>query len=309
MKGLTIAKTNIAFALANLIKFFYRICEIFIKTSGDSRDLHLKICNTTTMHTRFSLLAPANLLGFVAVVTVNYLSNSLPLNGKTPGQLSDQYPNLFVPAGLTFAIWGIIYLVLTIWVLLQVLGLFSEKMRAYTAPGVENAGWFFLLTCALNIAWLFAWHWEQIGLSVAVMVGLLTALVMLNEKIRNGRAKVNSFEKRLSHTAFGVYQGWITVALIANVTALLVTSGRQDFGIPESAWAIVMIAIGAGLAVFMMLSRNMVFHGLAVAWALLGIHLKRSAADDAPAVAYAALAGMALVLTAMAVRGKRWWEY
>lgn len=35
---------------------------------------------------------------------MNTLANSLPLNGKTTGQLSDQYPNLFVPVGVTFSI-------------------------------------------------------------------------------------------------------------------------------------------------------------------------------------------------------------
>lgn len=261
------------------------------------------------MSTRFPLLALANLLGFAAVVTVNFLSASLPLNGKTPGQLSDQYPNLFVPAGLTFSIWGIIYLVLMIWMLLQAAGLLRPTLRAHVAPGVENVGWLFLLTCILNIAWLFAWHWEQIGLSVAVMASLLTTLITLNEKIRNGRSKVNATEKWLSHTAFGLYQGWITVALIANVTALFVASGWQGFGIPESTWAILMIAIGAGLAVFMVLSRNMIFHGLAVAWALLGIYIKRTDAGDAEQVVYAALAGMTIVLVAMALQWKRWWRY
>ncbi|HRI60731.1 MAG TPA: hypothetical protein PK228_13430, partial [Saprospiraceae bacterium] len=251
----------------------------------------------------------ANILGFAAIVTVNFLSASLPLNGKTPGQLSDQYPNLFVPAGLTFAIWGVIYLVLLAWVLPQVAGLFSQKQLAYAAPGVENVGWFFFLTCILNIAWLFAWHWEQIEISVVVMVCLLTTLIVLNEKIRNGRAKVNDYEKWLAHTAFGLYQGWITVALIANVTALFVASGWQGFGIPESTWAILMIATGACLAVFMVLSRNMIFHGLAVAWALLGIYLKRSEVGNAEPVAYFAVGGMMLVLAAIAVRWSRWRAY
>lgn len=261
------------------------------------------------MNARFTRFAPANLLGFAGMVVVNYLSASLPLNGKTPGQLSDQYVNLFVPAGLTFAIWGVIYLALAAWVLPQVAGLLNRKLRDTTAPGVENAGWLFFLTCILNIAWLFAWHWEHLWLSVAVMVSLMATLLVLNEKIRNGRAKVNAFEKRVAHTAFGLYQGWITVALIANVTALLVASGWRGFGIPESTWAILMIAAGAGLAVFMVLSRNMLFHGLAVVWALLGIYIKRSAADDVASVQFAALAGMAIVLAAMAMRWKRWWGY
>lgn len=37
-----------------------------------------------------------NLLFFALMVLMNYLANALPINGKTTGQLSDFYPNLFV---------------------------------------------------------------------------------------------------------------------------------------------------------------------------------------------------------------------
>jgi len=57
-----------------------------------------------------------NIISFLGVVTVNGLATTLPLNNKTTGALSDQYPNLFVPAGLTFSIWGLIYILLAIFV-------------------------------------------------------------------------------------------------------------------------------------------------------------------------------------------------
>ncbi|MFH1651080.1 MAG: hypothetical protein ABID87_03105, partial [Chloroflexota bacterium] len=63
------------------------------------------------------LLAILNLLGFLGTVIINALANILPINNKTTGVLSDQYPNLFVPAGLTFSIWGVIYLLLAIFVI------------------------------------------------------------------------------------------------------------------------------------------------------------------------------------------------
>jgi len=53
-----------------------------------------------------------NLIGLVMVLTVNALANILPINGYNTGQVSGFYPNYFVPAGFTFAIWGIIYLLL-----------------------------------------------------------------------------------------------------------------------------------------------------------------------------------------------------
>ncbi len=49
---------------------------------------------------------------FVAMIAVNALANILPINDITTGQISDSYPNLFAPAGVTFSIWGLIYLLL-----------------------------------------------------------------------------------------------------------------------------------------------------------------------------------------------------
>jgi hypothetical protein len=44
-----------------------------------------------------------NVVAFLATVAMNALANALPLNGKTTAELSDMYPNLFVPAGYVFA--------------------------------------------------------------------------------------------------------------------------------------------------------------------------------------------------------------
>ena len=62
-------------------------------------------------------------LNYVAMIAVNALANILPINGRNTGEISDSYENLFAPAGLTFSIWGVIYLLLGTHVLYQ-LGLF-----------------------------------------------------------------------------------------------------------------------------------------------------------------------------------------
>lgn len=52
------------------------------------------------------------LISYLAMITVNFLANALPIAGRNTGEISDSYPNLFAPAGLTFAIWGLIYFLL-----------------------------------------------------------------------------------------------------------------------------------------------------------------------------------------------------
>ena len=83
-------------------------------------------------------LAITNLVGFVVVVVVNALATTIPLGGMTTGQLSDLYPNLFVPAGLTFSIWGIIYLLLGIYV---VYGLVFSAQESRTPPTASWRRW------------------------------------------------------------------------------------------------------------------------------------------------------------------------
>ncbi len=58
------------------------------------------------------MLATLNLIGYLVMVAANGLANALPINDITTGKVSALYPNLFVPAGITFAIWGLIYLLL-----------------------------------------------------------------------------------------------------------------------------------------------------------------------------------------------------
>ena len=48
------------------------------------------------------ILQIGNIIGFISVLLVNILANTLPINDITTGELSDLYPNLFVPAGYVF---------------------------------------------------------------------------------------------------------------------------------------------------------------------------------------------------------------
>ena len=99
-------------------------------------------------------LSILNLLGFLGTVIVNGMANALPINNKTTGELSDLYPNLFVPAGLTFSIWGIIYVLLAIFVTYQLIP--SVRRDAQKASFIQRIGPLFFVSCLANIGWIFA---------------------------------------------------------------------------------------------------------------------------------------------------------
>jgi len=257
-------------------------------------------------------LALFNVAGLAAVLVLNYLSNALPLNGKTPGQLSDQYPNLFVPAGQTFAIWGAIYLLLIIWGIWQLMAVFNTSIRNRIEPALQKVGLVFLSTCLYNIAWLLAWHWEQVLLSVFIMSMLFLRLIRLNNQSQSGFQCSSVGEKWLMHAPFGIYWGWISIALIANVTALLVSVRWDGWGQPESFWTVLMIGIGTLLAGLIVWTRHNIFYGLAVMWALYGIYLKRSLVTDdtnSQLVAIVALSCLAAISLIVLFRVRKWLAY
>jgi hypothetical protein len=203
-----------------------------------------------------------NLLFFAGMVVMNYLANALPLNGKTTGELSDNLPNLFTPAGLTFSVWGVIYLLLAIFCILQ----FTSHAKEIAI----NAGWIFALSCVFNAAWILAWHYEKLPLSLLIMIGLLASLIFLNIQIKD-------LPYGLVKAAFGIYLGWICIATIANVTAVLVSIDWNGFGISPVIWTIIMIAAGTLIVILTLLRLNNPYIGIVVVWAFLGIIIKRQA--------------------------------
>ena len=57
-------------------------------------------------------LAVANFISVIITIAFTYYTQTGEINGKTIGEMSDKYSNLFTPAGYAFSIWGIIYLLL-----------------------------------------------------------------------------------------------------------------------------------------------------------------------------------------------------
>ncbi len=219
------------------------------------------------------LLAFINVLAYLGTITVNALANALPINGNTTGALSDAYPNLFVPAGLTFSIWGLIYLLLGIFAVYQLISAFrrSEELSAF----IDRISLFFILSCIANAGWVFAWHYEYVGISLILMALLLISLLSIYQRLEI-RKRGLSWQERIGWgIPFSIYLGWITVATIANVTALLVDIGWNGFGLSASFWTIFVIVVATIITLLIIFTRQDVFFALVIEWAFLGIILKR----------------------------------
>jgi len=209
---------------------------------------------------------------FLGVIAVNALANILPINGFNTGQVSAFYPNAFVPAGFTFSIWGVIYLLLLSYTIGYTYYTLKQQQFPKAFIFIERINIYFLMTCVLNMAWILAWHYLQIELSVVIMLLFLSTLIQLFLKSNTMDNGLTSTQKFILQTPFIVYLGWISVATIANITALLVAYKWTAFNIAPVYWSAAMILIAILLAVLMLKKFRSIAFALVVAWALWGIY-------------------------------------
>jgi hypothetical protein len=209
-----------------------------------------------------------NLISFIIMVGINALANIVPINGITTGEVSDSYPNLFAPAGITFAIWGLIYLLLAAFSIYQ-LGLFKKNN---TTAIVKTIGSYFIISSLANAIWIFSWHYKMIPLSVLLMLVILICLIIINLSLNKQKLSFN--EKLFVRLPFSVYFGWITVATIANITTLLVSLGWKGSSSSEQLWTIIVIAVGAVIGMATILKLKDIAYGLVIIWAFVGILIK-----------------------------------
>jgi hypothetical protein len=214
------------------------------------------------------VLQVSNGVALIITLIINYLSNTGIFNGNTMATVSARYQNYFTPAGYAFSIWGLIYLGLLAFVIYQGRSLFKKVEDNWP---VQEIGWWFIVSCAANSLWVFAWLYDYTGLSVIIMIVLLLSLIKI---IFNTRMELDDLPlKKIAFVwwPFCLYSGWITVAIVADIAAWLTKIHWNGFGLSGVAWAIIMIIVAGIINLIVTWNRNMREYALVGAWALVAI--------------------------------------
>jgi hypothetical protein len=228
-----------------------------------------------------------NLVAFTLTIVVNAMATSLPLGGQTPPEISAKYPSLFTPAGFTFSIWGLIYFCLTLFIIYQALP--SQRDNAV----LKSIGTWFKASCVANAFWLVAWHYEFLILSVVIMVCLLFFLVRIYIDLQAPVPGATILDRLLLHLPFSLYTAWISVAILANVSAVQNGYGWDDFGFDAVTWTLLKLGLAGAVMAGVVVRRADPAFALVVAWAAYGISVKQAATPD--------VAGAAVMLSMLAV--------
>ena len=198
-------------------------------------------------------------LTYIAMVVVNILSNTLPINNQTAAEISGRLDVLITPAGYVFSIWGVIYALLAIWLYLLWKEYLSKNKEIYS-----KLTFLFVLSCLLNISWLFSFHYEKFVLSTFIIIALLVVLIAIYLMYPVGD---NRFSGRLP---FSIYLGWISVATIVNISYTL-KFYDISLGIDEVTGTIILLIIAGLLAIIGRYRADDPYFALVFVWAIVGV--------------------------------------
>lgn len=141
------------------------------------------------------------------------------------GELSEKYQTIITPKGTAFSIWGIIFTFQAIFVILQMIPSFSG--RPMVQKGVS---FWYILVVIFQAGWTFSFSYEVIPLSLFFMISLWISLMalLISQYYVELDPETSScswkglFEFWFFRFPFSVHGGWITAALVLNVSVVAV---------------------------------------------------------------------------------------
>ena len=212
-------------------------------------------------------------VAWVAMVGFNGYAEVYHFNGTTVGGLARKVDLWIMPAGYVFAIWGVIYIALAIWLFRFCLAGPSRKRLGFLP--FTLSGLLFVATCCLNIAWLALWHMERNFWALVIILILTVLAWMLYALVRRDATKAGTptAAKALDWIPLSIYASWLSVATLVNAGYMVVAGHKVGSAVQGFATIIV---VGALLAVAYLMNRHgkdWVF-GLVVIWACLGIGIR-----------------------------------
>jgi len=168
---------------------------------------------------------------------------------STVGDISDKYQLFITPAGVTFAIWSIIYLWLAVSLLVLVITLFikTHDGRLYLNPVIASPAVTATLSVnfILNLAWIFIWDRSYVNANLTILASItlfliaITNILVMAFMAKNIGDNVEDFKRgaplfwwgiayRVILNGLGIYTTWTVIASLINLTTALVYAGEVD---------------------------------------------------------------------------------
>ncbi len=204
----------------------------------------------------------------LATVGFNIFVEQIVPRSTSVAEVSDKYFTNVTPYGLTFIIWGVIFIGLLGYSFYQSLP--KNKDKAF----LDEVAIWYAMSCIANIMWLVLWTLELIVATPVVMLVLLGSLVVSYISLHLNIPPDDEFtwqDRLFVYLPFSIYLGWISVATIANIASFLDSFGITDLVLDGRMWAAILMVVAAILAGALLIFAQDLPFAVTVLWGLFGI--------------------------------------
>lgn len=234
----------------------------------------------------------SSVLAIVAAFIGSGVIVGTPIQDAASGAL-DADSTLIAPGTGAFRIWSVIYTGMLAYAIWQVLPAQRHDERQ------RRLGWWVTASLVLNAAWIASVQLDLLPLSLPIIVVLLAVLCRLFVVLRRTPPK-NRVEIVVADGSIGLYLGWVIVATAANATAVLVAAGFDGFGLDPELWAVLVLAVAAGVGVALALwGGGRIAPALSLCWGLSWVGIARLG-DEPYSVTTGVAANVAAAIVAAA---------
>jgi len=221
-------------------------------------------------------LVVANCIGFAVTIVVNVLAATGKL-GPTNAEISEKYPTVITPSGWAFSIWGIIFTLELLAVIIQGINFCQPNHGSDFVNKMVNAvGYCWQLGWLGQIGWQFSFCRELMLPALASI--LLAFAAFLASAIRLHRAVPTTPCCPAAAIAVGTFfsSAAMNAAWLSAATSVqfLIYNQAHPTGLKEECTGVVLLAIAGVGGLAMLLKFKDVIYPATLVWALTAIYQK-----------------------------------
>lgn len=191
--------------------------------------------------------------------------------------------SLINPASFTFAIWGPIFLLLSIFLIYQAQGLFKSVKMQPEMKFVNEVSIYFVISTIMTSLWYITWLNKIVWLATIFMILYLISLVIGYLRLKINLVSRSKIEKIAVVAPWSMYTAWVTAATIVSITTFLMSIGfnNPQFILTNTYWAVLVLLVALLIYAAVVITRNdLIFGGVGI-WTLIGILFEQFAVSNA----------------------------
>jgi hypothetical protein len=211
------------------------------------------------------LVVITTIISLFGLYWINTGKTSLKTTAEVAGR--EEIINYTLPPDFSFAIWGVIYFGFIIYAIYGLTNKGSEDVH------MNNTAYPVALSIFLNFLWTVLVGAELWVVAYFLQWLMLVIAIIILYRWQLQRRPLSSVQKYLS-IPFGLYAGWLTVAMIPFTADLLNKSGWDYAPFSQQTWAIIIYIVACVIVLLAYRRLKQPFYLVPLAWALYGFSVR-----------------------------------